>query len=185
MVTSAIVFGGILVDKDMLRYLSRSRIMEMGDRTNYTRLSTKVNPNPGFKIISCTVSTLEGVEVLCFLPSTNYSLYDFDLRATHARTLLPAALASVSFGFVLVRVQIQMTQMQCFLPLRHLALLGLIQIVADFGGGQNSELLVRADNCYFDVAFVHFALESFSHGKKCSVNSVFDFQILPVTPLQK
>ena len=27
-----------------------------------------------------------------------------DLRATHARTLLPAALASVSFGFVLVRV---------------------------------------------------------------------------------
>jgi len=29
-------------------------------------------------------------------------LYDFDLRATHARTLLPAALASVSFGFVLV-----------------------------------------------------------------------------------
>ena len=31
-------------------------------------------------------------------------LYDFDLRASHARTLLPAALASVSFGFVLVRV---------------------------------------------------------------------------------
>ena len=30
-------------------------------------------------------------------------IYDFDLRATHARTLLPAALASVSFGFVLVR----------------------------------------------------------------------------------
>jgi hypothetical protein len=44
------------------------------------------------------------VEVLCFLPSTHYPLYDFDLRATHARTLLPAALASVSFGFVLVRV---------------------------------------------------------------------------------
>jgi len=41
---------------------------------------------------------------LCFLPSTHYPLYDFDLRATHARTLLPAALASVSFGFVLVRV---------------------------------------------------------------------------------
>ena len=33
-------------------------------------------------------------------------LYDFDLRATHARTLLPAALASVSFGFVLVRVRV-------------------------------------------------------------------------------
>ena len=31
---------------------------------------------------------------------------DFDLRATHARTLLPAALASVSFGFVLVRVRV-------------------------------------------------------------------------------
>jgi len=28
------------------------------------------------------------------------------LRATHARTLLPAALASVSFGFVLVRVRV-------------------------------------------------------------------------------
>ena len=46
------------------------------------------------------------MEVLCFLPSTHYSLYDFDLRATHARTLLPAALASVSFGFVLVRVRV-------------------------------------------------------------------------------
>jgi len=44
---------------------------------------------------------------LCFLPSTNYPLYDFDLRATHARTLLPAALASVSFGFVLVRVLVR------------------------------------------------------------------------------
>ena len=32
-------------------------------------------------------------------------IYDFDLRATHARTLLPAALASVSSGFVLVRVR--------------------------------------------------------------------------------
>ena len=45
--------------------------------------------------------------VLCFLPSTHYPLYDFDLRATHARTLLPAALASVSFGFVLVRVRVR------------------------------------------------------------------------------
>ena len=44
---------------------------------------------------------------MCFLPSTHYSLYDFDLRATHARTLLPAALASVSFGFVLARVRIR------------------------------------------------------------------------------
>ena len=31
--------------------------------------------------------------------------YDFDLRASHARTLLPAAFASVPFGFVLVRVR--------------------------------------------------------------------------------
>ena len=37
----------------------------------------------------------------------SHSLYDFDLRATHARTLLPAALASVSFGFVLVRVRVR------------------------------------------------------------------------------
>ena len=40
------------------------------------------------------------------LPSTHYPLHDFDLRATHARTLLPTALASVSFGFVLVRVRV-------------------------------------------------------------------------------
>ena len=49
--------------------------------------------------------------MLCFLPSTNYPLYDFDLRATHARTLLPAALASVSFGFVLVRVRVRVRKM--------------------------------------------------------------------------
>ena len=49
--------------------------------------------------------------MLCFLPSTHYPLYDFDLRATHARTLLPAALASVSFGFVLVRVRVRNLQM--------------------------------------------------------------------------
>jgi hypothetical protein len=36
-----------------------------------------------------------------------YYLYDFYLRATHARELLPAALASVSFGFVLVRVRVR------------------------------------------------------------------------------
>ena len=48
------------------------------------------------------------MEVLCFLSSTHYPLYGFDLRATHARTLLPEALASVvSFGFVLVRVRVR------------------------------------------------------------------------------
>ena len=35
--------------------------------------------------------------------------FDFDLRASHARTLLPAALASVPFGFVLVRVRVRST----------------------------------------------------------------------------
>jgi hypothetical protein len=34
------------------------------------------------------------------------SLHDFDFRAKHARTLLPAALASASFGFVLVQVRV-------------------------------------------------------------------------------
>ena len=34
--------------------------------------------------------------------SAHYPLCGFDLHAAHARTLLPAALASVSFGFVLV-----------------------------------------------------------------------------------
>ena len=40
--------------------------------------------------------------------SSLYALpfYDFDLRASHARTLLPAALASVPFGFVFVRVRV-------------------------------------------------------------------------------
>ena len=37
--------------------------------------------------------------------------YDFDLRASHARTLLPAALASVPFGFVLVRVRVNSLEM--------------------------------------------------------------------------
>jgi len=38
---------------------------------------------------------------------TALPFYDFDLRASHARTLLPAALASVPFGFVLVRVRVR------------------------------------------------------------------------------
>jgi len=42
------------------------------------------------------------------LPSL-YALpfYDFYLLASHAHTLLPAALASVPFGFVLVRVRVR------------------------------------------------------------------------------
>ena len=52
----------------------------------------------------------EGTKVLYFLPSTHSRFYDFDLRASHARTPLPAALASVPFGFVLVRVRVQPRQ---------------------------------------------------------------------------
>ena len=41
-------------------------------------------------------------------PTHAYALlHVFDSRATHARTLLPAALASVPFGFVLVRVRVR------------------------------------------------------------------------------
>ena len=53
------------------------------------------------------------------LPSL-YALpfYDFDLRASHARTLLPAALASVPFGFVLVRVRVRVLfKENCEFPL--------------------------------------------------------------------
>jgi hypothetical protein len=60
-----------------------------------------------------------------------YALFHvFDSRATHARTLLPAALASVPFGFVLVRVRVRVrvrvtritvasmsAEMLCALPL--------------------------------------------------------------------
>ena len=49
--------------------------------------------------------------------STHYPLYDFDLRATQARTLLPAALASVSFGFVLVRVRTKTQRAQSQKPM--------------------------------------------------------------------
>ena len=43
----------------------------------------------------------------CLGPLIALPFYDFDLRASHARTLLPAALASVPFGFVLVRVRVR------------------------------------------------------------------------------
>ena len=46
--------------------------------------------------------------------SSLYALpfYDFDLRVSHARKLLPAALASVPFGFVLVRVRVRLAKWQ-------------------------------------------------------------------------
>jgi len=43
---------------------------------------------------------------------SSYLFYDFDLRASHARTHLPAALASVPFGFVLVRVRVRVLPYQ-------------------------------------------------------------------------
>jgi len=60
-----------------------------------------------FQIYSWTVSTLERVESTILSSLYALPFYDFDLRASHARTLLPAALASVPFGFVLVRVRVQ------------------------------------------------------------------------------
>jgi hypothetical protein len=58
-----------------------------------------------------------GLKVLCFLLSTHFPSYDFDLRASHARTLLPAALAAVPFGFVLVRVRVRVFLE--FIPTEH------------------------------------------------------------------
>ena len=47
-------------------------------------------------------------------PTHTYALFHvFDSRATHARTLLPAALASVPFGFVLVRVRVRVAGAYC------------------------------------------------------------------------
>jgi hypothetical protein len=50
--------------------------------------------------------------------STDYPLCDFELRATNVRKLLPAELASVSFGLGLVRVRVgsspKWTALQCF-----------------------------------------------------------------------
>jgi len=63
-----------------------------------------------FQIYSWTVSTLERVESTIFPSLYALPFYDFDLRASHARTLLPAALASVPFGFVLVRVRVRVNQ---------------------------------------------------------------------------
>jgi hypothetical protein len=36
-----------------------------------------------------------------------FPIYDIDLRATHAHTILPAVLAFVSFGLVRVRVRVR------------------------------------------------------------------------------
>ena len=61
-------------------------------------------PAPSKPFMSRSASRLTGQNVR----GLTLPLYDFDLRASHARTLLPAALASVSFGFVLVRVRVRL-----------------------------------------------------------------------------
>ena len=55
------------------------------------------------KLIHEQLLIYRGLGVFFFLLSTHNSLKDFDLRATGARKLLPVALASVSFGCVLVQ----------------------------------------------------------------------------------
>jgi len=56
---------------------------------------------------SSSSATLDRVESTILSSLYALPFYDFDLRASHARTLLPAALASVPFGFVLVRVRVR------------------------------------------------------------------------------
>ena len=70
---------------------------------------TPKRPKSGSKFIheQRTVSTLERVESTMLPSLFALPFNDFDLRASHARTLLPAALASVPFGFVVVRVRVQ------------------------------------------------------------------------------
>jgi len=68
----------------------------------------KTIDSPVPKFISWTVSNFKKRVESTILPSL-YALpiYDFDLRASHARTLLPAAMASVTFRFEVVRVRIR------------------------------------------------------------------------------
>ena len=61
----------------------------------------------GSNFFSWTASSSERVEGTILPTIYALPIHDFDLRASHVRTLLPAALASVSFGFVLVRVRVQ------------------------------------------------------------------------------
>ena len=68
----------------------------------------------GFKIISCTVSTLEGGgSILLYALYIQSSLRSWLVRNARAR-LLPAALASVSFGFVLVRVRVRLSSTESY-----------------------------------------------------------------------
>ena len=60
------------------------------------------------KFISCTVFTLERVESTILPSLIALPIHDLKLRASHTHTLLPTELASVSFGFVLVRVRVRL-----------------------------------------------------------------------------
>jgi hypothetical protein len=90
------------------------------------------------------------VEVLFFLPPTHYPLYDFDLRATHARTLLPAALASVSFGFVLVRVRVRLRFQKSQVLLSAVPLPGTSLQTAHWNWGRSGHLGILINPRGFD-----------------------------------
>jgi len=61
---------------------------------------TQKRPKSGSKIYFMNSFTLEKIDSTILLTLHALPIYDFDLCASHARTLLPAALAFVSFGFV-------------------------------------------------------------------------------------
>ena len=76
----------------LLKYVDASR----SGGASPSALSSCVCASPSFGL------DLGSRKALARLPD-----YDFGLCTSHARALLPAALASVSFGFVLVRVQVR------------------------------------------------------------------------------
>ena len=78
---------------------------------------------------------------------------DSDLRATHARTLLPAALASVSFGFVLVRVRVQMPSANR-LHVRYV--MARKKVFALSGSGDNTEII---QTYKFMICFIKSAMQ--------------------------
>ena len=76
---------------------------------SYATIQVGLTREAGYRSIdeNRAVSTLKRVERTILSSLYALPFYDFDLRASHARTLLPAALASVPFGFVLVRVRVR------------------------------------------------------------------------------
>jgi len=82
----------------------RNPLVRLGSRANILSVST-----PRKNYFMNTFNFRGGWKYYASCP-LQYPLYDSDLRATHARTLLPAVLASVSFGFVFVRVRVKIGQ---------------------------------------------------------------------------